>query len=77
MLCESEMEVEQHTCWTGQDVVERCVCVNTLFLERTYQKPSIQSRCSVRQGDSSSYILAFLGHIFPHWLSDENAIEGM
>ncbi|XP_040039982.1 glypican-5 [Gasterosteus aculeatus] len=22
MLCESEMEVEQHTCWTGQDVVE-------------------------------------------------------
>uniref|UniRef100_A0A3Q3VNQ4 Glypican 5c n=1 Tax=Mola mola TaxID=94237 RepID=A0A3Q3VNQ4_MOLML len=26
MLCESEMEVEQHTCWNGQDVVERCVC---------------------------------------------------
>ncbi|XP_023124355.2 glypican-5-like isoform X1 [Amphiprion ocellaris] len=22
MLCESEMEVEQHTCWSGQDVVE-------------------------------------------------------
>ncbi|XP_069560856.1 glypican-5-like isoform X1 [Brachyistius frenatus] len=22
MLCESEMEVEQHTCWNGQDVVE-------------------------------------------------------
>lgn len=27
MLCESEMEVEQHTCWSGRDVVERCVCV--------------------------------------------------
>lgn len=25
MLCESEMEVEQHTCWNGQEVVERCV----------------------------------------------------
>lgn len=23
MLCESEMEVEQHTCWNGQEVVER------------------------------------------------------
>ncbi|MED6243427.1 hypothetical protein ATANTOWER_019993, partial [Ataeniobius toweri] len=23
MLCESEMEVEQHTCWSGEDVVER------------------------------------------------------
>ncbi|XP_028300686.1 glypican-5-like isoform X2 [Gouania willdenowi] len=22
MLCESEMEVEQHTCWSGQDIVE-------------------------------------------------------
>ncbi|KAM8874308.1 glypican-5-like isoform 3-T3 [Spinachia spinachia] len=22
MLCESEMEVEQHTCWSGQDVIE-------------------------------------------------------
>lgn len=22
MLCESEMEVEQHTCWSGRDVVE-------------------------------------------------------
>uniref|UniRef100_A0A3B3WU74 Uncharacterized protein n=1 Tax=Poecilia mexicana TaxID=48701 RepID=A0A3B3WU74_9TELE len=22
MLCESEMEVEQHTCWSGEDVVE-------------------------------------------------------
>uniref|UniRef100_A0A672HL64 Glypican 5c n=1 Tax=Salarias fasciatus TaxID=181472 RepID=A0A672HL64_SALFA len=31
MLCESEMEVEQHTCWSGEDVVERSV--NTLFLE--------------------------------------------
>lgn len=27
MLCESEMEVEQHTCWSGHDVVERSVCV--------------------------------------------------
>lgn len=26
MLCDSEMEVEQHTCWSGQDVVERSVC---------------------------------------------------
>uniref|UniRef100_A0A3B3WU42 Uncharacterized protein n=1 Tax=Poecilia mexicana TaxID=48701 RepID=A0A3B3WU42_9TELE len=25
MLCESEMEVEQHTCWSGEDVVERYV----------------------------------------------------
>uniref|UniRef100_A0A3Q3M1D3 Uncharacterized protein n=1 Tax=Mastacembelus armatus TaxID=205130 RepID=A0A3Q3M1D3_9TELE len=29
MLCESEMEVEQHTCWSGQDVVERFVCCIT------------------------------------------------
>lgn len=28
MLCESEMEVEQHTCWNGQEVVERCVCLS-------------------------------------------------
>ncbi|KAM6962474.1 glypican-5-like [Aplochiton taeniatus] len=25
MLCESEMEVEQHTCWSGEDVVESYV----------------------------------------------------
>lgn len=32
MLCESEMEVEQHTCWSGQDVVERCVCRRSVAL---------------------------------------------
>lgn len=32
MLCESEMEVEQHTCWSGQDVVERSVCIAICFI---------------------------------------------
>lgn len=36
MLCESEMEVEQHTCWNGQDVVERCVHV-FLYIQSDYQ----------------------------------------
>lgn len=38
MLCESEMEVEQHTCWSGQDVVERSVCIkiHVLFCNRCF-----------------------------------------
>lgn len=33
MLCESEMEVEQHTCWSGEDVVERYIgCIVSFVL---------------------------------------------
>ncbi|MEQ2212488.1 hypothetical protein XENOCAPTIV_000359, partial [Xenoophorus captivus] len=35
MLCESEMEVEQHTCWSGEDVVERYeACIVCFILKR-------------------------------------------
>lgn len=44
MLCESEMEIEQHTCWGGQDVVERFVCL--LYHFNAKEGPAKHQECT-------------------------------
>ena len=44
MLCESEMEIEQHTCWSGQDVVERFVCL--LYYFNATEGPAKHQECT-------------------------------
>uniref|UniRef100_A0A3B4GHJ2 Glypican 5b n=1 Tax=Pundamilia nyererei TaxID=303518 RepID=A0A3B4GHJ2_9CICH len=53
MLCESEMEVEQHTCWSGQDVVESYagrVVGNTLKAQRENPELTVRNTDPVLKG---------------------------
>ncbi|CAJ1061099.1 glypican-5-like [Xyrichtys novacula] len=53
MLCESEMEVEQHTCWSGQDVVESYagrVVGSTLKAQKENPEMSVRNTDPVLKG---------------------------
>ncbi|XP_035509238.1 glypican-5-like [Morone saxatilis] len=53
MLCESEMEVEQHTCWNGQDVVESYagrVVGSTLKAQRGNPEMTVRNTDPVLKG---------------------------
>ncbi|XP_072245148.1 glypican-5-like [Leuresthes tenuis] len=53
MLCESEMEVEQHTCWSGQDVVESYtgrVVGSTLKAQRENPEMTVRNTDPVLKG---------------------------
>ncbi|XP_026178686.1 glypican-5-like [Mastacembelus armatus] len=53
MLCESEMEVEQHTCWSGQDVVESHagrVVGSTLKAQRENPEMTVRNTDPVLKG---------------------------
>lgn len=57
MLCESEMEIEQHTCWSGQDVVERFVCL--LYHFNAKEGPAKHQECTtVALSDLAARILS-------------------
>ncbi|XP_036971101.1 glypican-5-like isoform X1 [Acanthopagrus latus] len=53
MLCESEMEIEQHTCWSGQDVVESYagrVVGSTLKAQRENPEMTVRNTDPVLKG---------------------------
>ncbi|XP_056235009.1 glypican-5-like isoform X2 [Seriola aureovittata] len=53
MLCESEMEVEQHTCWSGQDVAESYagrVVGSTLKAQRENPEMTVRNTDPVLKG---------------------------
>ncbi|XP_011472471.1 glypican-5 [Oryzias latipes] len=53
MLCESEMEVEQHTCWSGQDVVESYaghVAGSSLKAQKENPEMSVRNTDAVLKG---------------------------
>ncbi|KAM9762704.1 glypican-5b isoform 2-T2 [Menidia menidia] len=53
MHCESEMEVEQHTCWSGQDVVESYesrVVGSTLTAQRENPEMTVRNTDTVLKG---------------------------
>ncbi|XP_039985206.1 glypican-5-like isoform X2 [Xiphias gladius] len=53
MLCESEMEVEQHTCWSGQDVAESYagrVVDSTLKAQRENPEMTVRNTDPVLKG---------------------------
>lgn len=85
MLCESEIEVEQHTCWSGQDLVERYagrVAGSSLKAQRENPEMTVRNTDSVLKGAKQKLeqltkeLVAELGWTMQTTGREEEAEEG-